>query len=325
MTDASDVAPILVPFDGSAAAETALPYAAALAEAGGPIVLLQAVADPQPIRDVLGDVVLTAAHLLRLTRDAAETDLDRATDLLHRQDPTLAIERHIAVGDAASVIVEAATEWRARFVVVTSRGRGGALAGFLGSVAHRLSGAAPVPLLLVPPETPAGTGIRRLVVGHDGSDHALAALAVAADVARRHAAPVHLVSVVEAGRPEVPPLDHREMLDDRLADGLLADARRDAQRAVEGAGAYLLRQGVQASWETLTGAPATELMAICRPGDILVIASHGQNGAMRWGLGSVARRLLQGSSLPTLLVRTAPAEAPSPPGAPSGIGDSPLE
>jgi hypothetical protein len=51
-------------------------------------------------------------------------------------------------------------------------------------------------------------------------------------------------------------------------------------------------------------------MRACRPGDILVIASHGRNGATRWGLGSVARRLLQRSPLPTLLVRTTLEESP---------------
>ncbi|HYO29034.1 MAG TPA: universal stress protein [Thermomicrobiales bacterium] len=311
MPGASDLAPVLVPFDGSLLAEAALPFAAALAGAGGSIVLLQAVPAPQPIRDVLGDVVLTADHLLYLTRDAAAADLDRAEALLRLQDPTLAVDREVAVGDAAGVIVEAAGERRARLVVVTSRGRGGTVAGHLGSVAHRLTEAAPVPLLLVPSESqPHGGGVPRLVFGHDGSDHALAALALAGEVARRHAAPVHLVGVVEAGLPEVPPLDRREMLEDRVADGLFADARRDAQRTVEGAGAHLLRQGVHASWETVDGDPATELMARCRPGDILVIASHGRNGATRWGLGSVARRLLQRSPLPTLLVRTAPVESP---------------
>jgi nucleotide-binding universal stress UspA family protein len=236
MPGASDLAPVLVPFDGSLLAEAALPFAAALAGAGGSIVLLQAVPAPQPIRDVLGDVVLTADHLLDLTRDAAVADLDRAEALLRLQDPTLAVDREVAVGDAAGVIVEAASERRARLVVVASRGRGGTVAGHLGSVAHRLTEAAPVPLLLVPSEIqPHGGGVPRLVFGHDGSDHALAALALASEVARRHAAPVHLVGVVEAGLPEVPPLDRREMLEDRVADGLLADARRDAQRAVEGA------------------------------------------------------------------------------------------
>ena len=313
MPGALDVAPTLVPFDGSAAAEAALPFAAALAGAGGSIHLLQAVPNPQPIRDVLGDVVLTADHLLGLTRAAAAADLDRAEALLRRENPTLVVDREVAVGDAAGVIVEAAVARGARNLVVATRGRGGTTAGHLGSVAHRLTGAAPVPLLLVPSEIRRhGGGVPRLVFGHDGSDHALAALAVAAEVARRHAAPVHLVGVVEAGRPEVPPLDRREVLDDRVADGLLADARRDAQRAVEGAGAHLLRLGVHASWETLNGDPATELMALCRPGDILVIASHGRHGATRWALGSVARRLLQGSPLPTLLIRTAPAESPVP-------------
>jgi nucleotide-binding universal stress UspA family protein len=311
----SAVAPILVPFDGSAVAEAALPFAATLAGNDGAIVLLQAVPQPQPIRDVLGDVVLTADHLLRLTREAAQTDLDRAMDLLRRLDPSLAIDRRVSVGDPATVIIGEASERQAGFVVITGRGLSGTPVGHLGSVAHRLTGAVPIPLLLVPSEAGAGSesGFRRLVVGHDGSDHALAALDVAAETARRQAVPVHLVGVVEAGRPEVPPLDRREMLDDRVADGVLADARRDAQRAVEGAGALLLRQGVHASWETLAGDPATELLTVCRPGDVLVIASHGQNGATRWGLGSVARRLLQASPRPTLLVRTAPAESPSPP------------
>jgi len=212
------------------------------------------------------------------------------------------------VGDPATTIVDAATAGRVGLVVMTSRGLSGTPAGQLGSVAHRLTEANPAPLLLVPLETSRETGLRRLVVGHDGSDHAQAALTVAAEVARRHEASVLLVGVVETGGPEGTSLDHLEMLDDRVAAGVLADARRDAQRAVEGAGALLLRQGVHVSWETPAGDPATELMAICRPGDTLVIASHGRSGATQWGLGSVARRLLQGSLQPVLLVRADPTE-----------------
>lgn len=307
MTDAELLAPILVPFDGSAAAEAALPFAAAFAGIHGRVVLVQVIAEPQPIRDVLGDVVLNADRLLSLTRDAAVADLERAAALLARQDPRLSIETRVEVGDPATATVDLAARLRPRLIVVTVRGRGETPEGDLGSVVDRLAGAAPAPLLIV---NPSGANERpsRLVVGLDGSEHAQAASTLAAEFAQRHDLPIHLVSVLEAGWPEALPIDRPELLDARLAGGLLADARRDAQRTVEAAGANLMRKGIQASWETRAGAPAAELTAPCGPGDVLVIASHGRRGAIRWGLGSVARRLIQGSKLPTLLVRTAPPE-----------------
>jgi len=313
MTDAAPVAPILVPFDGSAAAEAALPFAAALAGPGGRVVLLQAVPEPQPIRNVLGDVVLEADRLLALTRDAAAADLARADELLRQRRPALAIGREVVTGEAATAIVDAAVRLRPRLIVATVRGRGEAREGDLGSVADRLSGASPAPLLLVNPSLQTDSVVGRFVVGLDGSEHAFAALDFVADLATHHAVPVHLVSVIERGHPETPLLDRRELLDKRIANGLDADARLEAQQLVEGAGSHLMRKGIHASWEVPAGAPAAKLPAACRPGDILVIASHGRGGTTRWELGNVALRLLQASSQPTLLVRTVPAAMPSPP------------
>lgn len=304
MTDTTPhLRPVLVPFDGSAAAASALPYAAVLGATGAQIVLLQVIPEPHPIRDVLGDIVLDAERLLALTGDAATADLDSAEEQLRRLDPTLAIEQHILIGDAATAIVEAVAERQPQLVVATTRGRGDTAARELGSVAERLTGALTVPLLLVNPSATEPPIVQRFVVGLDGSAHASTALDVAAGLARQLGVPIHAVSVVETGQHELPPRDRPELLDRKVVAGLDADARRDAQRVVERAGAHLIRQGIHASWETPTGNAAVALMTTCRHGDILVIASHGQSDAVCWALGTVARRLVQGVNTATLLVR----------------------
>lgn len=323
MPDVAPDVPILVPLDGSPAAESVLPYAARLAGPAGRVLLVHVVPEPRPLRDVLGNVVMPADDLLVLTRDAAMADLERARTRLRALAPQLRVDHEVGLGEAALEIIRAAERHQPWLVIAATRGQGFVADDLLGSVADRLTRAMPAPLLLIRPNGSTPAAIRRLVVALDGSNVAHAALDVAQTIALRHDFPIHLVSVVDDKLAGALPLERGDWDDDRLAGELLADARRDAQRTVEHAGAMLLRRGIGASWETPTGAAAAVLAGLCGPEDLLVVSSHGHGRAQRWGLGSVASRLLQIGRAPTLLVRTMPA-APRNPAARTGLATAPL-
>jgi hypothetical protein len=61
----------------------------------------------------------------------------------------------------------------------------------------------------------------------------------------------------------------------------------------------------------LRGDPARELVAAGQPGDLIIISTHGRDGALRWVIGSVAEAVARHASVPVMLVRVTPAARPN--------------
>ena len=61
--------------------------------------------------------------------------------------------------------------------------------------------------------------------------------------------------------------------------------------------------GIEVDYEVRHGRAAKELVAATKPGDIIVIASHGRGGISRWLLGSVAEEFVRHAAVPVLLVK----------------------
>ena len=139
---------ILVPLDGSSAAEAALPLATELARRAGATLLL--------VRST--DMARTAERgLLRdLATRTAQQAAQAAGDYLAQfaaRDPLAAVPvqfdiRHEPPADA---ILASASAGRADLIVMGTHGRGGLGRWLLGSVADAVVRAAPVPVLLVRP------------------------------------------------------------------------------------------------------------------------------------------------------------------------------
>jgi nucleotide-binding universal stress UspA family protein len=307
MTPASDVtigSPLLVPFDGSAPAESVFPYLALLADGEKEIILLQVVPEAQSLSSPLGEVMLSANELRQATNAAARADLDRAAAHLTSIAPSLRIEQLVETGDPSRRISEVAVRRKARGILLSSQGISATGPGGFGTVVGRVVSTAPVPVMVVRPNgvAPDPDLVARFVIPHDGSEHAARVLPLAQDLARRLAAHIHLITVVE---DEESPLSANvaAAIDPQVRDEAQADALNVARRRVEDAGAQLMRQGLPASWQVLTGPAAPAIIAACAHRDVLVIASHGQSNS-RWVLGSVAEKLLRESRVPVILLRT---------------------
>jgi hypothetical protein len=72
--DATMGSPLLVPFDGSAHAESVLPYLALLADRDREVILLQVVPEAQSVSSPLGDVMLSANELRQATETGGRGD-----------------------------------------------------------------------------------------------------------------------------------------------------------------------------------------------------------------------------------------------------------
>jgi nucleotide-binding universal stress UspA family protein len=149
---------ILVPLDGSEAAETALDPAADLAGAlGGRLTLVQVVV---PVAAVTDPPLAFAGDDSRLTdirRREAQDYLDGIAERLRERGVTVGAAAVVGAG-AASVLKDLSGEGCAGLIVIASHGRGRVRRLALGSVADRLVRTAEVPVLVVRREPLAATG-----------------------------------------------------------------------------------------------------------------------------------------------------------------------
>lgn len=151
----------------------------------------------------------------------------------------------------------------------------------------------------------------RIVLPLDGSDLAAAASPTAEEIARLAGIPIHLVRVLDtgylaklAGYPvygtfvEVSALMESLRNEESVAIAHL----RAVMHELEG-------RGLRVTTELRRGHPAEEIVAATRPGDLVIMSTHGRGGLGRWFLGSIAEDVVRHATVPVTLVRTA-AQAP---------------
>lgn len=146
---------ILVPHDGSALAEAALPKALELAEASGARVLLLRAAEAQ----TLPGVDPTEAQVKVVAE--AEAYLAQVRKRLTRQS-RVTVETSVWYGPAAHAIVEAARIHKVEEIVMTTHGRSGLGRLLLGSVAESVLRGTTTPILVVHTEGTAS----QVPIGH---------------------------------------------------------------------------------------------------------------------------------------------------------------
>ncbi|HYU72342.1 MAG TPA: universal stress protein, partial [Ktedonobacteraceae bacterium] len=213
---------ILVPLDGSARAERALPVAASLARAsGGSIVLLRAVTSPI-------DFAWYAMESPIAMQEGIEADIARATDYLasvagSSELAGIEIKTEVLPGAPALSIFPVARAFQADLIVMCSHGYTGRTRWILGSVSQKVARHSPVPVLVLREDGsvpvnlhPDGMRSVRVLVPLDGSSLAEAALAPAAQLSAALSAPargaLHVARVLR-----LPVMDEYGQ-DDRLAE-----------------------------------------------------------------------------------------------------------
>lgn len=206
---------------------------------------------------------------------------------------------------AAEALMTLAAEEGARLIVVGSRGQSALRSGLTGSVTRELASRSAIPVVVVPPgfEEPApGDAV---VCGVDGSDHALAAVRVAAGLAAALGGRLVVVHALKDLRATIAYLGARSTQPALTGQ---PDAReREAVAIVE---AGLAAAGDGAVGVVEPGAPweALEAVADREGGRAIVVAARGL-GATRAALfGSVTTRLAEDATRPILVVPE-PAEA----------------
>jgi len=238
--------------------------------------------------------------------DGPVRDADELLASIRSQLGGGSIDIQLLEGSPARAIIDAADHAAAELLVVGSRGRGSLRAAVLGSVSRELTAQASCPVVVVPsgsaavnPGDAAPRAQASVVCGIDGSDQALAAVAIAGRLAARlrcRLVVVHARQNIRAmvsypgARSSTPPVTGQEDSVGQLADEIL-------QRAVAAAGA-------NASGVIEPGPPAQVLESVAqREGARLIVVAARGLGALRSALlGSVAAELTTSATRPVVVL-----------------------
>lgn len=296
---------IIVPLDGSALGQAALPLALALADATHDALDLVQIAPPL---HAMWDYYLRYDTALDADRqDRAREAVDSLAARL--RTPSRQIEAHVLGGDPAEEIVGYAAWTGPGLIALSTHGHGGIAHWAFGSVARKVLTAATVPTLIVrprhPPEVPErATSIRTILVPLDGSHRAAVALPLVQELAHVLGAHVLLARVVPPATPaftamaDGTPLPH--------ADAAQAHERTAAETYLQRISDGLKFGGIPTDSVMPSGNVAAALLSLLQDEayDLVVMTTHGRTGVTRWALGSIAERLVEASHTPILMLRS---------------------
>jgi nucleotide-binding universal stress UspA family protein len=138
---------ILVPLDGSATAEQALPHAIVQAQQAGAMLILLRVLEPFP--HVRG---MSAADIDSIKRQTSEWAREYLGQLVaDSQEKGISTQAAVVEGRPNVTILQFAEKNQVDLIVICSRGRSGVSRWLMGSVADRIVRGAVMPVLLVRP------------------------------------------------------------------------------------------------------------------------------------------------------------------------------
>lgn len=292
---------ILLPLDGSALAESALPAAAYLARVFGARITLVHIIEKDGGATVHGERHLTQPneakeYLLEIRQKAFSPD---ASVSLHVHES--------AMDDVARGIVYHEDELTPDLIVMCSHGKGGLRDLLFGSIAQQVISWGRTPVLLIRPEATnakRGFNCRTLLAPTDGRPHHELGLVIAAGIAQTTKAQLRLIAVA----PTMGTLAGLDAATGRFMPGTtqaMLDILEDELRSyLEKMRRRFESEGVAASAIVSRGDPAVIIAETANAADVdlITFATHGKAGTKAFWAHSVGARVLAQTSRPILLV-----------------------
>ena len=298
---------ILVPLDGSQFAEAAIPIAESIARRSG--ATLDIVRSHEPFEPE------RPADYWRPHYDAYEDAVHQSREkeyldtTLHtlRETSSICVKSALVSGAVVSGLLKRARSVAADLIVMATHGRGPVGRFVLGSVAGQLLRHAAIPILLVrsgdDSQASAAPEFDHILVPLDGSRLAERALTPAVRIGRLTSARFTLVRAVKRAY-------HPFGNSGTNGGNLIRDdgsKRRivDAARYLERIAARLRLESPRVDKVVLEGEPAGAILheAFAQNVDLIAIATHGRGGLQRLLLGSVADKVIRGTTAPVLAYR----------------------
>jgi nucleotide-binding universal stress UspA family protein len=259
------------------------------------------------------DPLLAEAARIRLGLDLAATEIEPAlrefvAATWPTNTPTAEVILKTPVGDTAAAILETGAAEGVELIAAGTRGLGGFQKWLLGSTTERLLRRTRVPVLAVPPPdapesdvlSPSGTiQVGRVLAATDFSEVSLAAIEYAAQLSRLFSAKLILAHAVE---PSTVSTQWRSIMEE-AAEMRAAEARHRLKSVAE-----QLSLSPECEVVTSVGRAADVMSALAADHrvQLIVMGLASSGGAFAPRPGSIAYRVLTGSTVPVLVV---PAEA----------------
>ena len=306
---------ILVPLDGSARAERAIPVAARIARAlGGSVILLRVATAPVDT----GKYSSTSGYV----EETVDTDLTGATSYLENiagSNELAGVKTEVKtfICAVAPMVLSAAQSFHANLIVMCSHGYTGFKRWTLGSVADKVTRHSPIPVLVLreggPELATAAHQPVRALVAVDGSSlsetvvEPAAYLAAALAEATSQQGALHFLRVVD-----LPTSGGKFKSDAHIDTGLKEQVKHEDEEYLATLEHRLGENGDLAHLDlAITSSVEADpdiAEAIVKKSerdafDFIAIATHGRGGVQKWAMGSVAGRVLHATTLPLLIMR----------------------
>lgn len=295
---------MLVPLDGSELAEIAFTYA----------------------KEIAGKLCLSAILLHVYSSAEAEhvpelqAYIDSKVDTLKRElkketgagiqpGEESTVRGELVEGYPAEEILRCAEQNNIDFILMSTHGRTGIKLWAMGSVADKVLRASRVPVWLIragaAPEIISDKfPARKILVLLDGSELAESVLPHVETLAKQQGP--DLVDIVLLGVCEAMPVAAYYYSTVPIDwEDYIARCKREDEQYLSKIEKRLKDTGLKAHPELLMGKPADAIIDYVskKPVDLIVMSTHGRSGLGRWVFGSVAEKILHGTSTPIFLVR----------------------
>ena len=269
---------IVVPLDGSKLAEIALPYAEELGvRTSRDIVLLS----------VIENADQTCRAYLQSIADTTKINANKYS-VVPRSNK---IEVYITTrdGSPAEAIVDFASKWDHKLIVMATHGRSGIGRWAIGSIADKVVRAATNSSVMLIRGKKARSDVRQkrllrtALVPLDGSIPSQAIVPYIIQLATKLELELTIFQVVQQN-------NHNEV---------------DAESYLQTQCAELEQQGISANYIVRIGSPADEIIDLADElaVDLIAMSTRGKNSIAPWTIGSVAQKVLLAGNTPLLLVR----------------------
>jgi len=300
---------IMVPLDGSAFAEQALPLAQFLAKQAEATLHLVHVRATNPVAYAEEEPMIdekinshTQTHeqgYLTSVANQIQQTADQSVKTIHLE------------GVPGSVLAEYAVDTEIDLIVMTTHGRGGLARAWLGSVADTLARVSSIPVLLLRPQhqnegdpsiAQAVSTPKKILIPLDGSVLAEDVLKPALTLATILSAELRLVRVIPTFETSnfVPDLTKPDK------DNTAEQRRAETAAYLEHVAEQLRSSGYTVQTRVLHAEqPATAILeeVHAEACDLIALSTHGRSGIKRLIIGSVADKVARAADSPVLLYR----------------------
>jgi len=151
---------------------------------------------------------------------------------------------------------------------------------------------------------------KKIMVPLDGSQIAECVIPHIEVIAKKTAAKVELVSVIEP--LDIPTRGQIAISDDDIRQ-IDAEGKKEAGKYLNQVSDRLTKAGIKTDTVILSGKAADRLVryAVNNGIDLIIMATHGRSGISRLFWGSVAEKILRATDIPVLLIKTTTCEVDS--------------